>query len=123
MPYSVAADIVVVLHLLFIVFAVLGGLLVLKWQKLIWLHVPAAIWGVLIEFAGWICPLTPLEKKLRAASGSNGYSGGFVEHYIIPIIYPAGLTREVQVILGLIVLVMNVVVYVVIIRRNRRRSV
>jgi hypothetical protein len=104
------ADLIVVIHFSFIVFVILGGFLVLKWNRLIWLHLSAAIWGALIEFAGWICPLTIVENKLRSASG-GGYSIGFIEYYIIPIIYPSGLTREIQIGLGLGVILFNVFVY------------
>jgi hypothetical protein len=83
----IAADVVVVAHLVFILFVVLGGWIALRWPKIAWIHIPAAIWGALIEFAGWICPLTPLENWLREASGETGYKGGFIEHYIVPIVY------------------------------------
>ena len=111
MPYRFLADLVVGLHFLFVVFVVIGGLLVLRWRGLAWLHVPAALWGMLIEFGGWICPLTPLEKTLRARAGSAGYEGGFIEHYLIPVLYPGALTREMQLGLGAAVLVVNVLVY------------
>ena len=94
MIYRALADLVLVVHLGFVLFVVLGGLLVVRWPWLAWLHVPAAVWGVLIEFMGWICPLTPLENSFRVAGGGAGYSGGFIEHYIRPILYPAGLTRR-----------------------------
>lgn len=108
---GLAADILVLLHLAFIVFVGLGGLLVFRWPRWAWAHVPAFAWGALIEFNGWVCPLTPWEQRLRQAAGENGYSGGFVEHYLLPLIYPAGLTREVQLMLGLLVLVVNALVY------------
>lgn len=111
MPYRILADLVAALHLLFVVFVVLGGILVLRWPRLAWLHAPAAIWGALIEFAGWICPLTPLENALRRRGGQAGYEGGFIEHYVMPILYPAGLTRGVQIALGVIVVAINAVVY------------
>ena len=104
------ADLIVVIHFSFILFVIFGGFLVLKWRKLVWLHLPAATWGALIEFAGWICPLTTLENRLRSASG-GGYASGFIEHYIIPIIYPSALTREIQVALGLAVILLNLFVY------------
>ncbi|MFJ4290361.1 DUF2784 domain-containing protein [Cupriavidus sp. NPDC089707] len=113
------ADLVVVVHGLFIVFVVAGGLLVLRWPRLAWVHVPAAVWGVLIEWVGGTCPLTPLENALRRAAGEAGYSGGFIERYLLPLIYPAGLTPAVQFWLGLVVLVVNVAVYVVWWRRRR----
>jgi len=104
------ADFIVFIHFSFILFVIFGGFIVLKWRKLIWLHLPAATWGALIEFAGWICPLTTLENRLRSASG-GGYASGFIEHYIIPIIYPSALTREIQVALGLAVILLNLFVY------------
>jgi Protein of Unknown function (DUF2784) len=111
MIYEVLADAVVVLHSTFVLFVVLGGLLVLKWPRVAWLHVPAAIWGVLIEFAGWTCPLTPLENVIRMKAGQQAYSGGFIEHYILPVLYPEGLTRSSQVVLGAAALLINMVVY------------
>jgi len=111
MSYRLLADIVVVTHLVFTVFVLLGGILVIWWRKVIWLHIPAAVWGALIEFAGWICPLTPLENKLRVKGGQAGYPGGFVEEYILPVIYPAGLTREIQIILGIFVITVNLAIY------------
>ncbi|UIF86072.1 DUF2784 domain-containing protein [Cupriavidus sp. UYPR2.512] len=113
------ADLVVIVHGLFILFVVAGGLLVLRWPRVAWLHLPAAVWGVLIEWSGWICPLTPLENTLRQAAGQAGYSGGFVERYLLPLIYPAGLTPAVQLWLGLVVLVVNVAVYALWWRRRR----
>ena len=108
---SLAADLIVLFHLLFILFVMLGGLLVLKWPKVAWLHIPAAVWGTLIEFCEWICPLTPLENRLRWAGGNNPYAGGFIDNYIMPVIYPPGLTREMQWILGGAVLLVNAAVY------------
>ncbi|SOY53140.1 conserved hypothetical protein; putative membrane protein [Cupriavidus taiwanensis] len=116
------ADLVVIAHALFIVFVVAGGLLVLRWPRAAWVHLPAAVWGVLIEWAGWICPLTPLENTLRRAAGQAGYGGGFVERYLLPLIYPAGLTPAVQLWLGLAVLVVNVAVYALWWRRRRHRQ-
>lgn len=119
MLYRVLADLVVLAHLAFIVFALLGGMLALRWRWMPWAHLPAALWGALVEFFGWFCPLTPLENSLRRASGTAGYSGGFIEHYIIPIIYPAELTREVQVFLGLAVLAVNLAIYLMVWHRFR----
>ncbi|AQV96001.1 DUF2784 domain-containing protein [Cupriavidus necator] len=113
------ADLVVIAHGLFIVFVVAGGLLVLRWPRVAWLHLPAAVWGVLIEWSGWVCPLTPLENMLRQAAGQAGYSGGFVERHLLPMIYPAGLTPAVQLWLGAVVLVVNVAVYALWWRRWR----
>ena len=113
------ADAVLVVHLAFVLFVVLGGLLVLRWPKLAWIHIPVALYGATIEFVGFICPLTPLEKWLRQRGGEAGYEGGFVEHYITAALYPTGLTREIQIALGLAVLAVNGVVYGVLIRRRR----
>ncbi|MHC5024088.1 MAG: DUF2784 domain-containing protein [Planctomycetota bacterium] len=121
MIYRVLADVVVVAHLAFVVFAVLGGLLVLRWRWVVWLHVPAAAWAALIEFAGWICPLTPLENRWRARGGVETYETGFVEQYIVPVLYPTGLTRSMQVAIGIGVVLLNVVIYALIIRRASRR--
>jgi hypothetical protein len=119
--YGTLADLVVIVHAAFVAFVVIGGLLVLRWPRLAWVHIPAAVWGALIEFAGWICPLTPLENSLRARAGEAGYAGGFVEHYILPVLYPAGLTRTTQYVLGTIVLVINIIVYTILLRRRWRR--
>jgi len=107
MPNPILADLIVALHFGFILFVSLGGLLVLKWPKLMRLHLPAAIWGASIEFVGWICPLTYLENRLRGGQ----YASDFIEHYIMPIIYPAGLTREIQIGLGIAVIVLNLLIY------------
>jgi hypothetical protein len=121
MLYRVAADGVLVLHFAFVLFVVLGGFLVLRWRQVAWLHVPAALWGALVEFAGWICPLTPLEVALRRAAGDAGYSGDFIEHYLVAALYPDGLTREVQFALGAAVVVLNAAIYAVVWRRARLR--
>ncbi len=120
MIYRTLADLVLVVHLAFVLFVVLGGLLVLKWPRLAWLHVPTAVWGVLIEYKGWICPLTPLENSFRARGGGAGYSGGFIEHYIQPLLYPAGLTRGTQIVLGSLALLVNLTAYGVVIARRSR---
>jgi len=119
MLYRVLADIVVMTHLAFILFAVLGGFLVLKWKRWAWLHVPAVVWAALISFAGWICPLTPLEIWLRERGGAIAYRSGFIEHYILPIVYPPTdvLTRPVQIVLGVLVLGINLGIYGVVLRR------
>jgi len=122
MPYRLLADLVVILHLAFVAFALFGGLLALKWKRIVWVHVPAALWAAVIEFGGWICPLTPLENQLRAKAGEQGYSGGFVEHYLLPAIYPSGLTPRVQAILGTAVLAVNLFAYGVLLRRVLRGS-
>jgi hypothetical protein len=120
MPYALAADTLVVVHLLFILFVVAGGLLTFRWPGLAWIHLPAALWGALIELGGWICPLTPLEIHLRQGAGETGYSGEFIEHYILPLIYPTGLTRDIQIALGTAVLTLNGLAYGVLIVRYRR---
>jgi hypothetical protein len=109
--YQAAADLVVLVHLAFIAFVIFGGALALRWRWVAWVHLPAVLWGVLLEWCGWMCPLTPLENWLRRASGAAEYAGGFVERYVLPIVYPATLTREVQVALGLLVCVVNAVIY------------
>jgi len=121
MPYEALADSVLVLHLCFILFVVLGGLLVLKWPRVAWVHLPAAAWGGLVEIIGWICPLTPLEIAFRRAAGSGAYEITFVERYLVPIVYPSALTREMQIALGLFVLGINLAVYGVVWRRRDRR--
>ena len=122
MIYRILADAVLVLHLAFVVFVVAGGFLLRWWPKLVWLHVPVAVWGVLIEFAGWICPLTPLENSLRHRGGQAGYEGGFVDNYIMPVLYPIGLTRNVQYALGMFVLLINLVAYALFFRRRRKSA-
>jgi Protein of Unknown function (DUF2784) len=114
----VAGDAVVVVHLLFIAFVVGGGALVLAWPRIGWLHLPAVIWGAYAEFTSTICPLTPLENALRLRAGQAGYAGGFVEHYLLPIIYPAGLTPYVQTLIGGFVIAVNVVFYAIAWRRR-----
>jgi len=111
LAFSLAADLLVLLHLAFILFVVLGGLLVWRWWQVVFLHLPAVVWGVLLEFNGWQCPPTPLEQQLRIAAGETGYSGGFVAHYLLPLIYPAGLTMSYQVVLGSGALLINLAIY------------
>ena len=118
MVFRILADLLVALHLLFVVFVVAGGFLTWRWPRTAWVHVPVAIWGSLIEFTGWICPLTPLENTLRRAAGEGGYAGGFIEHYLIPIVYPTGLTRGTQLVLGIAVVVVNVVAYGVLVKKR-----
>lgn len=116
------ADLVVVAHLGFVIFALLGGLLALRWRWTVWLHLPAAVWAVLVEWMGWVCPLTPLEDALRRAAGAPAYTGGFLERYALPLLYPAELTREHQLALGLVALAVNALVYAFVLRRWARRS-
>ena len=120
MSYQLLADLVLALHTLFVVFVVLGGLLALRWRRAAFVHVPSALWGAWVELAGWICPLTPLEVTLRRQAGQAGYAGGFLEHYLVPILYPVGLTRGIQIGLGCGALVLNVAIYTVVTRRWRR---
>ena len=120
MLQRVLADFVLVLHAAFVAFAVLGGLLALRWPRVAWLHLPAAAWGAIVELTGSICPLTPLESALRVAAGGEGYPGGFLEHWLDALLYPTALTRCDQVLLGLSLLAFNVAVYAVVLRRLRR---
>lgn len=122
MPYKLAADLLVLIHLGFIIFVVLGGLLVLRWPKAVWVHIPAAFWGAWIEFAGGVCPLTPLEQSLRARAGADNYDGGFIDHYIIPIIYPPGFTPQTAELLGYFVLGINLLIYSIVVYRRFRRQ-
>ena len=120
MIWSLLADGVVLLHLAFVGFALLGGLFVLRWPRLGWIHLPAVVWGAWVELAGWICPLTPLENRLRILAGGTGYHGGFVEHYVVPALYPPELTRDLQMLFGGIVVVMNICIYAIVWHRHRR---
>jgi hypothetical protein len=122
MLYRLAGDAVLILHLAFVLFVVLGGLLVLRWPKLAWAHLPAVAWGALVEFSGWICPLTPLENGLRQATGDAVYAGDFVQHYIVALLYPDSLTRGVQVALGISVVLLNAVIYGAVLRRQHRNQ-
>jgi Protein of Unknown function (DUF2784) len=120
MVYRLLADLIVAVHLGFVLLVVFGGLLVAWRRRLAWLHLPALCWGVGIELAGGVCPLTPLELRLRAAAAQQGYAGGFLEHYLVPAIYPAGLTRQLQILLGLGALVLNLAIYLWLWRRGQR---
>lgn len=113
---TLLADIVVVVHLAFVAFVVAGGFLVLRWRWVAWVHIPAAIWGAAIELGGWICPLTPLEIELRHAAGERAYSGDFVDHYLLPLLYPPGLDRELQLLLAAGVIMVNLVAYGLVLR-------
>ena len=122
MIYRIAADAVVLLHLGFIFFVVLGGLLVFwrRWVAL--LHLPAVGWAVFLELTGAICPLTPLENSLRRLAGAQGYEGGFIEHYLVPIIYPAGLTRGMQFLIAVFVIAINLTIYTTLLVHHARRQ-
>jgi hypothetical protein len=119
---ALLADLVVVIHFCFVLFVILGGLLVLRWPRLAYVHLPAAAWGVLIELTGWVCPLTPLEQSLRLRAGEQGYSGSFIEHYVLPLLYPSALTRTIQVGLGAIVIAVNLYIYGYLLRGRRSES-
>jgi hypothetical protein len=121
MLWSALADALLLLHGLFIAWVVLGGLAVWRWPRLAWAHLPCAAWGAAVELAGWTCPLTPLEQRWRVAAGEAGYAGGFIEHYLAAAIYPEGLTRDVQVALGLAVVAINAAFYGAAWRRAARR--
>ncbi len=120
MPYRLAADAVLLFHLAFIVFALLGALLALRWAWAPWVHLPAAAWAFFVESTGRICPLTHIENDLRARAGQAGYEGGFIEHYLLPVIYPAGLTRDVQFVLAGVVVAVNLALYAWVVVRSRR---
>lgn len=120
MAFRALADLVLTLHFAFVLFVVLGGLLALRWPKVARIHVPVALYGALIEFAGFVCPFTPLENYFRQRGGEAGYGGGFIDHYITATIYPEGLTRSVQYALGASVLILNAIVYTIWWRRQRR---
>jgi len=120
--HLILAEVIVVLHLLFIVFAMFGGLLVIKWPRLVWLHIPVVVWGALTEFLGLICPLTPLEIWLRQQAGADLYEGGFISHYLLPLIYPPGLTAGMQWLLGGGLLIFNISIYAWLYSRKHQRS-
>lgn len=120
MLFHLLADLVVLLHLTFVLFVLLGGLLALRWRRVLWLHLPAAVWGTAVEFGGWLCPLTPLETWLRLQGGESRYSSDFIEHYVLPVLYPEALTRDVQFVLGTLVLVVNAAIYGWLWRRMRQ---
>lgn len=119
---KLGVDAIVTLHFIFVVFVLFGGVLLLKWRKVIWLHIPAVIWGMLVELNGWLCPLTPLENRLRQEAGLGLYHGDFVMHYIMPVLYPVNLTRETQILFGIIVAMVNLGIYLYIFRATRWRS-
>jgi Protein of Unknown function (DUF2784) len=109
--YPLLADLVLIVHLAFVVFVLWGGLLVLKWQWIAWLHLPAAVWGAVVEFTGWICPLTPLENRLREQGGDASYRSDFIAAHLLPLLYPEELTRDLQLLLGTGVVILNAAVY------------
>ncbi|WP_243349398.1 DUF2784 domain-containing protein [Parabacteroides sp. FAFU027] len=125
MLYRLLADFIVLIHFSFILFVVLGGLLVLRWRKVIYFHIPAMFWGAIVEFYNIICPLTPWENHFREVGGAERYESDFIENYLIPVMYPAGLTVSIQFILGCLVVVTNLIIYSIVIwkyRKNRKHE-
>ena len=122
MAYRAAADAILVAHFAFVLFAVLGAFLLLRWPAFVWLHAPAVIWAAFIEFSGAVCPLTPLEVALRQQAGQAGYAGGFIDHYVVSLLYPEGLTPDIQTMLGTVVVALSAAIYVVAFRRWRMSS-
>ncbi len=123
MRYRWAADAIVLVHFGFVAFVVLGGLFALRWRRAAWVHLPAAAWGAYVEFSGAICPLTPLEATLRARGREVGYAGGFIDHYLLPVLYPNGLTRPDQIVLGTLVVGVNAAIYVAVLHRGRHAAI
>lgn len=111
MRYSLLADAILLLHLAYILFILFGGLALPRWPKMAWLHIPAVLWGAWVEYMDWTCPLTPLESSLRRLGGETSFSGDFIDHYLAAMIYPEGLTRTTQIVLGTFVLVVNTAFY------------
>ena len=120
MTYRLGADAVLLLHLAFILFALLGALLAARWRWLVAIHLPAAAWGFFVELSGRICPLTYAENALRIKAGESGYAESFIEHYLLALIYPAGLTREIQFVLAAVVVIINVAIYAWVFNPRRR---
>ncbi len=120
--YKILADTIVIIHCLFIAFVIFGGLLIIRWPRTAYVHVPAAIWGVAVEFFGWFCPLTPLENHFRFLAGKGSYEGDFIEKYLLPLIYPENLTPSIQQILGMMVVIINFIVYIIAIRKRRKTA-
>jgi uncharacterized protein DUF2784 len=122
MMYQALADLLLLVHLTFVFFVLFGGLLVLRCRRIAWLHLSAAVWGAAVEFNGWICPLTPLEYWLRAQGGEVGHEQDFIARYLLPILYPGDLTRDLQLLLGTVVVVLNAGVYWWLWRRMQPRG-
>jgi hypothetical protein len=122
MLYGWLANLILLAHLTFIVFVALGGVVVLRWPRLAWLHLPCVVWGVMVELLGWVCPLTPWENHFRRLAGQAGYEGDFIQHYLLAAIYPDGLTRNVQIMLGLALVVINLAFYGLLLCRARSRA-
>jgi hypothetical protein len=122
MLYRLLADLTVLAHALFVLFVVCGGLAVLRWPRITWLHLPAAAWGAVVEFEGWICPLTYVENHFRRLGGEGSYDVSFIEHYLEPVLYPSGLTPRSQVVMGLVVVGINAVIYALLWRKRCRSA-
>ena len=122
MWYAFSTDVVAVIHLGFVLFVLFGGLLIVKWPRVMWLHLPAVAWGALVEFTGWICPLTPFENWLRWQAGQVGYEGDFLLRLLLPLLYPEALTRTTQILLGAIALTVNLTIYAWLWRQHRRKE-
>lgn len=122
MAYSLLADLVLILHLAFVLLVLFGGLLVWRWQRLAWLHLPVVAWGIMVELFGLTCPLTPWENRLRWLAGEAGYDTGFIEHYLLPLLYPADLTRDIQWLLAAAVLIINLLIYLPLLYKRLRRG-
>ena len=118
---ALLAALIVFIHLSFVIFATLGGVLAIRWPRIAWLHLPCAAWAAFVEFSGQICPLTPLENALRRHAGLDYYSGDFVANYIFPLLYPTGLTRRAQMAIGCFVIVTNAIAYAFVWKRRRRK--
>jgi hypothetical protein len=123
MPYRFLADALVIAHFAFVTFVIFGGALVVRWPRMAFAHLPAAAWGVFVEFSGVICPLTYAENHLRQLGGGATYQGDFVDHYIMPILYPSGLTRNIQFVLGGGILLLNLTLYIIVLRGRRSAQV
>lgn len=119
--YKLFADLILLAHFIFIVFVICGGLLIIRWPKIAFVHLPAVVWGATVEFFGWICPLTPLENHFRYLAGYNQYSGDFILRYLVPLIYLENLTTALQTVFGLLVIIINVFVYTFAIRKHKMR--
>ena len=121
MIYRALAELVLVLHFCFVLFVVLGGLLVLRWPSVVWLHLPAFVWGILVQCFFWVCPLTPLENWFRGLGGQSVYAGGFLDHYISSVLY-ANVSHEFQAALGLLLIALNLIIYSLVLHRRRPKS-
>lgn len=118
--YNLLADVIVLAHFLFIAFVICGGFLVIRWPRVAFVHLPAAIWGAVVEIFGWVCPLTPLENNFRLLAGNSSYSGDFVARYLIPLIYPENLTTTIQQLFGGVVITVNMIIYTIAVRKHKK---